>query len=240
MSDALSVRNVPRREKMRRIEHLLQTKLISITTVALLLLSAGGGALAQDEEAGKHALHELAGPFIVFRPKLQEELKLSDVQNQKMQETLPGYIEDATKFIKRLQDMPAREREKAIHSYREKASEKFTAFLKEVLSADQLSRLKQLQLQHEGPAALGRPEIRKELKITDEQMMQFMGVIQDMQKKIEPLIKEAQSGGNPEEIRPKVIKIRKEREAKMESFLSDEQRTQWKAMLGKPVDVLSD
>ena len=41
---------------------------------------------------------------------------------------------------------------------------------------------------------------RTEMKITEEQRKQFMGVVQDMQKKIEPLIEDAQSGGNPAEI----------------------------------------
>ena len=47
--------------------------------------------------------------------------------------------------------------------------------------------------------------------------MQFVGVIQDMQEEIAPLIKEAKSGANPEEIRPKVIKIRKDHEGKIEN-----------------------
>ena len=58
-----------------------------------------------------------------------------------------------------------------------------------------------------------------------------------MQKKIEPLIKEAQSGGNPEETRPKVIKIRQDHRGKIEAILSDEQKKQWKTMLGKPFDL---
>lgn len=63
--------------------------------------------------------------------------------------------------------------------------------------------------------------------------MRFMAVVQDLQKKIEPLIKEAHSGGNPEEIRPKVIKIRKEHEGKIEAILTDAQKKQWKEMLGE-------
>ena len=53
-------------------------------------------------------------------------------------------------------------------------------------------------------------------------------------------MKEAQSGGNPQEIRPKVIKIRKEHEGKIEAILSDAQKKQWKDMLGKPFDILGD
>src|SRR5262249_49746874 len=111
------------------------------------------------------------------------------------------------------------------------------ALLKKTLKAQQLKRLRQLELQQQGPFALGRPELVKELKITVEQRKQFMGVVQEMHKKIEPLMKEAQSGGKPEEIGPKVTKIRKDHEAKIEALLSDAQKQEWKKMLGKPFDL---
>jgi hypothetical protein len=106
------------------------------------------------------------------------------------------------------------------------------------LKDDQGKRLRQLELQQEGPFALLHSEaIGKELKITDKQRKQFMAVVQEMQKKIEPLIKEAQSGGNPEEIRPKIMKVRREHEGRIEALLSDAQKKQWKEMLGKPLDL---
>ena len=62
--------------------------------------------------------------------------------------------------------------------------------------------------------------------------------VQEMQKKIAPLIEEAQSRkGNPEEIRPKVLKIRKEHERKLEGILSAAQKKQWKEMLGKALSL---
>jgi hypothetical protein len=78
--------------------------------------------------------------------------------------------------------------------------------------------------------------IGKDLLITDKQRQQFMAVVQDMQKKIEPLIKDAQSGGDPQEIRPKIMKIRKEHEGKLVALLTDAQKKQWKEMLGKPLE----
>ena len=85
--------------------------------------------------------------------------------------------------------------------------------------------------------ALGNPAVMKELEITDKQRVQFTEVVQKMQKKIEPLMKEAQKGGNPEEIRPKVLKIREEHRSRIENLLSDGQKKQWKQMLGKPLDL---
>ena len=51
------------------------------------------------------------------------------------------------------------------------------------------------------------------------------------------VIKEAESGGNHEEIRPKAMKIRKEHERKIEALLTDAQKKQWKEMLGKPLNL---
>ena len=175
----------------------------------------------------------------MFRDKVQEDLKLTDEQKEKLEEHLKELLPDAMQFFQKIDGLKGEEREKELKAYRPKAQEKLAAFLKETLKEDQRKRLRQLELQQEGAFALlhGDVEIGKDLKITDEQRKQFMAVVQDMQKKIEPLIKEAQSGGNPEEIWPKVMKIRKEHEGKIEALLTDAQKKQWKEMLGKPLDL---
>jgi len=74
--------------------------------------------------------------------------------------------------------------------------------------------------------------------LVDEQRRQFMAVIQDLQQTIKPMIEEAQSGGNPQEIRPRVIKIIEDHEATIETLMSTSQRKQWQAMRGKPFNTL--
>jgi hypothetical protein len=193
------------------------------------------------DEVRKQVVEALGGgPFLVFRDVVEEDLNLSDNQKQKLMEKFPDHAQDTMKVFEKIKDLKPEEREKEMQSHRQKAREKLSALLKETLKAEQLKRLQQLELQQEGPFALGRPQIRKELKITDEQLKQFIGVIQDMQKKIEPLMKKAQSGGNPQELRPKVVKIRQDHRGKIEAILSDAQKKQWKTMLGKPFDVLGD
>jgi len=54
---------------------------------------------------------------------------------------------------------------------------------------------------------------------------------------LEALIKDAQSGGNPHEIRPKIMKVRNEHEGRIEALPSDAQKKQWKEMLGKRLDL---
>jgi hypothetical protein len=189
-------------------------------------------------EAGRQLMETLGPAFMVFRAKVQKDLKVSDEQKQKLAKRLQATVQDARQFFEKLGDRKPEEREKALHSYRQKVQEHLAAFLEGLLKDEQLKRLRQLELQHQGPYALAaRPDLGKELKITDEQRKQFMAVIQGMEIKIQPLIKKAQSGGNPQEIGPKIKKIRKEHEGKIEALLTDAQKKQWKEIRGKPLPL---
>jgi hypothetical protein len=91
-------------------------------------------------------------------------------------------------------------------------------------------------LQREGAFGLGRDDVRSELKVTQEQMKKFMAIVQDLQRKAEALVKEAKSGGNPEEIRPKIEQLRRDHARELEAVLTDAQKKQWKEMLGPPFE----
>ena len=197
-------------------------------------------AAAQDdvpEGARKHLSQALGGPFLVFRDKVQQELKLSREQKERLDEHLKERLPDAMQFVEGLGEKKTEEREKELRAYREKAHEKLAAVLKDTLKDGQRHRLWQLALQQEGLFALGNEAIGKHLKITDEQRKQFMAVVQQMQKRIEPLVQEAEKDGKPEEARPRMMKVRKEHEGKIEALLSDEQKKKWKEMLGKALDL---
>lgn len=214
---------------------------LTVGVVVLVFVGlACSQAAAQDipEEARKGLAHTLQGSFLVIRDKVQDDLKLSKEQKEKVEEHLKELLPDAMKFFEKLKDLKGEDREKELKAYRPKAQEKLATILKETLKDDQVKRLRQLELQQEGPFALMHGEgIGKDLKVTDEQRKQFMAVIQELQKKIEPLKKEAESGGNAEEIRPKIMKIRKDYEGKIEALLTDGQKKQWKEMLGKPLTL---
>jgi Spy/CpxP family protein refolding chaperone len=214
---------------------------VRVFIVTVFLLLAGRGAIqAQDAETRKHLMHDLGGPFIIYRDRVQTELKLTDAQKQQLLDKQPEYIQETMKVEDNLKSTQGEERQQAMQSHRAKSAEKFWTFLNGVLKEDQLKRFQQLELQHEGPPGLFRPEIVKELKITDEQRQQIVGVIQDMQRKVEPLLKEAQSGGNPLEIRPKVIRIIEDHEVTVETMLSTAQKKRWLELRGKPFDTLTD
>jgi len=189
-------------------------------------------------EAGRQLMQTLGPAFMVFRDKVQKDLKVSDEQKQKLAKRLQDTVQAAMPFFEKLNDKKPEERQKELQAYQQKAQEKLAAFLEGLLKDEQLKRLRQLELQQQGPFALVfRPDLGKELKITDEQGKNFMEVVQEMEKKMEPLMKEAQSGGNPQEIMPKIMKIRNAHGGKIEAILSDAQKKQWKELRGKPLDL---
>jgi hypothetical protein len=56
------------------------------------------------------------------------------------------------------------------------------------------------------------------------------------QTQTEELMQEVRKTGKRGEIRPKVVKLRQELQGKLEALLTEAQRTQWKEMLGQPID----
>jgi hypothetical protein len=190
------------------------------------------------DEARKQLVEALGGgPFLVFRDKVQVELKLTDDQKQKLMEQCSDHFQETRKVFEKINDLKPEQREKEMQSHRQNARKKLSVLLMQTLKSEQLERLRQIVLQQEGAFALGQDELVKALKITDEQRQQFVAITQGFQKAVQPLIKEAQSGGNPEEIRPKMIKIRDDCARKLEAVLTVEQNKQWKDILGKLFDV---
>jgi hypothetical protein len=207
-------------------------------TADSILKMMGTDAPAAGRELPKEALkmlrHELGGSFLVSRDKVQEELKLTKEQKAKLEQQLRELLPDAIQFFQKLNGLTREEREKELRTYRPKAREKMTEALKDTLNEGQRTRLRQLELQREG--LFGSGEIWKELEVTDEQRQQFMEAIQRTGQEIEALLQEVRKNGNPDEIRPKVMKLREGLQGKLEALLTDAQKTQWKEMLGKKID----
>jgi hypothetical protein len=189
------------------------------------------------EEARQQLIKALGGPFIVFQDAVQQELKLSDEQKQMLLEKLPDHVQATMKVFEEIKDLKRAEREKRLNEHRHTADRNLSAFLSQALQARQQHRLLQLQLQQAGVFALvGENEAFAPLKITDEQRQRFMAVVQEMHKRIEPLINEAESAGNPAEIMPRIMKVRREHESRVAAILTEAQRSQWRKLLGKPFD----
>lgn len=209
--------------------------------LSMLLGLASAGASAQDvpEETRKEIARNLHGPFVVLREDVQDELKLTDDQKEAVEGHLREKIQEYGQFFDSIHGLGKDEHEKKLQAFRKKAQQELSTVLQGTLKENQAKRLQQLEMRQMGVMVLFPSEspFAKDMNITDDQRKQFMQIVQEMQKRIEPLVKEAQSGDDPEEIRPKVMKIRKEHEDRMVAVLNDAQRRQWNEMIGKPFDI---
>jgi hypothetical protein len=188
------------------------------------------------EEVRRQLVPILGPTFLIFRRKVQDELQLSAEQRQKLQDRLSVTVQDLRQFLQKLEGVAPEDREKELAAYRERAQEKLTAFLEGALKRDQLGRLGQLELQQHGLFALLRPDVAAELKLTDEQRRQLQAVMQELETRVRALFQKAQAEGNPADLGPQVMKLRREHERRLEGVLSDAQKQRWREMLGKPID----
>ena len=200
--------------------------------VAVEETSSGHQAQVPDE-ARKMLRHEFGGPFVVSRDAVQVELQLTNEQKEKLNQNLLEFLPDAVQFFRKMERVSGDEREQQFAAYRRKARKNLAALLNETLNKSQRTRLRQLELQREG---LRDGEIWELLHLEEDQRKQFMGLIMQAHQKIQPLLKEAQKTGNLREVQGKVIKVRDDLEADLRAKLTDDQKSQWKEMLGKPMD----
>jgi hypothetical protein len=213
---------------------------LTLTASAVVLFGSQSfpRAVAQEvpEEQRKQVVEALGAPFIVFREKVLDEIKVSGDQKERLMQLLMAQIMETGPFLDSLAESGP-DREKKLEEHRKTAREKLAKHLREVLQPEQLKRARQVTLQQEGGFALGQEDVRKELNITQEQLEKFMAVVKDLQKSVEALVKEAQAGGKPEEIRPKIEQLRKDHGKKLEAILTEAQQKQWKELIGPPFEL---
>jgi hypothetical protein len=185
---------------------------------------------------------EALGPqgAVFLNPVVQDDLKLSNEQKQKLQHAMMTVAPGFQKVVEDTQGLPQPEREKKRSEFRQEANQRLSAALANVLKPDQQKRLRQIVLQQKGPFALSDPAVAAELRVSDAQRMQFMTLVQETQQRFEALQQKAQSSGNPAEMQHEAAGIRKEQETKIAALLTDAQKKQWKAMLGKPLALEGD
>ena len=177
------------------------------------------------------------GPSLLTNKSVQEELKLTKAQKDKLAEVAKKTREKMQEAFQKFQDLKPEERR-----------EKFQALMKGIaeetnkaagLTADQKTRLEQIQLQQQGVGAFGDAKVQKALKFTDEQKADLKKITEDLTKKRQKAFEEAREAG-PEgfgKLRETMTKLNKDAMGKVASKLTADQKATWKKMLGKPFEI---
>ena len=181
---------------------------------------------------------------LVGIPDVQKELGVSDEQKKavaelaaetqkQMRSSMAGF--DFEKF----QNMSQEERQKFIADSRKKSEETTKAAeekLRKILDEKQMARLNQLRLQREGIAALSRPEVAKELGLSEDQVAKIRKLQQQGRPGFGGPGAKGGPGGPGGDFREMMAQMQKQREklqADVLAVLTEEQRAKWTEMKGK-------
>jgi hypothetical protein len=179
---------------------------------------------------------------ILSMPEVQKELGLDDAKKKEVGEIVEKTQQElmASFNFRELQGLSDEERQKKMEEFRKKGEElnkKAVEQVGKVLDSKQFERFRELRLQREGVAALGRPEVAQKLELSQEQ--------KDKVKKIQDDSRRDAGGGAgfgrlSDEERREYFAKREERAQKVNSdllaVLTSAQKESWEKMLGKKFD----
>jgi len=201
---------------------------VSLSLALVALLAAP--ALAQRFGFG--------GGNLLTNKSVQEELKVTKEQKEKLDEAGKAVREKMQKAFQDFQDLKPEERREKFQALQKETTEMLNKAAN--LTADQKKRLAEIQLQQSvrfaGPAAFNSEDIQKRLKLTDEQKDAIKTIAKETRDKIMEETKDLEM----QDFRKRIEitqKVNKEAMGKVAAKLTKEQKATWTKMLGEPFEV---
>jgi len=196
-----------------------------------------GPALAQQGRGGGGGRGGFGGGIgmLLSNASVQQELKLDATQIEKAKEVADKAREKFTASRESLQSLEGDARFKKMQELNKEVNEEANKAVAAFLSKDQIHRLHQIQHQVQGAQSFTDEHVQSRLKLTDAQKGEIDSIVQASYTEMHSLYQNMQS--DPEGTRAKLHEHRKETLAKVESKLTDEQKTAYKEMLGAPFEI---
>ncbi len=198
------------------------------TLVLCLALGLSSIAWGQGQQRPPSKDSSLLGPFL-SSPDVQKELKLSDEQISKLKDAIGKVVEKYQADMGNLQRMSLEDRQKKIKAYTEDSNKAIAG----VLDAKQWKRFKQLQWQLGDGWSLLDSDLRKELKLSDEQKKKIDGILNGAQRKSDEMLK----GGETSREKYQALYLDAGKRAK--EVLTEEQQKNFKELKGPPFQAFS-
>lgn len=221
--------------------------LVSVSTFALAQRQPGGNRGGAGNRANTTSLL----PQVLNNKDLQADLKVTDDQKSKFKDvaTKQADIQKQQRELFTGGGQPDRTKMTEIRTEMTKVNEEATKVLNDTLTAEQKSRLKQIEVQQLGLRAFTNAEVVKELKITDEQKAKIKEITDAVQKELtdagiggRPMGGRGQGGNQPNaaaqaENRKKRTEINEKAIEKVTAELTDDQKKTLKTLTGEKFDL---
>jgi len=232
------------------------------TVLTVGLVAALAGSAAAQRQPGGQGRGGFGGGFggygfLIRNEAVQKELTMDKDQADKAAEAVKKVTDKHADEFAKLRDLPREEQGTKRAELTKTVNEETLKAVGEVLKPEQMTRLKQIELQRAGFMAYTRPEVQTALKLTDEQKEKVKTIADEGNKQVRELFGMGQGGGGG--ARPprgqggaggagrgqgrggpnneKVTAVRKETTEKIVAVLTDDQKTTWKELTGKPFEV---
>ncbi len=181
---------------------------------------------------------------------LQDELKVTDDQKTKLEEVGKAAREKISEAMKdvNFREMSEEQRKELTEKMTKLRDESKTA-VEGVLTAEQKKRANEINYQMMGTRAFANKDVQAALKMTEEQVEKVKDINEASQKDLRELM---QAGGfgrgrggdqseedrkKMEDNRKKMEALRKDAEEKIVAVMTDDQKKQWKEMVGEKFDT---
>lgn len=196
---------------------------------------AAAPASAQAQKGRGFGFGMGGGAGFLMAPNVQKDLKLSDEQVAKVQDTLREVREKHADDFQGLRDLAPEERQQKVASLNKEMADEVKKAL--ALSAEQSKRFDQISLQTRGLMAFADPTVQEKVKLTADQKSQIREI---QQASFANLRGAFTKDASPEERREAMTKMREaQRESmkKAQALLSDDQKKEWKELTGEPIEI---
>ena len=185
-----------------------------LMSIALVLVGVVQAASAQFNMAGPDGKM-----MVVITPEAQKELKITKDQNKQIQEVMKEAQAQGQTGMSGMSGMA---------SPTQMLSE-LDAKVLAILSPEQVARLNELWVQYEGPCVLRDKAIAEKLNLTDDQKAKLEQIWSDYQR---TFFEQAQKGpGGFKGLK----KVRSDANEAALALLTDDQKTAYEALQGKPI-----
>ena len=231
---------------MRTVRQLLCLSAVLALTASVADAQAPQRQRGQRGQGGRG----LVTPLALLQSKtVREEVKITEDQTEKLKEAATSLREKVgTAMREAMKDLDQSDRQAMQKAMAKAQSETSALVYKEldgVLKPEQVTRMKQIEVQANGLMAFGIPRVKDALKITEDQAEKLKPIQQDAGKEMRDLGEEygSQFGQPPadadkaKEFAKKSGMITKDAMTKVLAIMTDEQKAEYKKLAGEPVDV---
>jgi hypothetical protein len=226
------------------------------------LVAALAGSAAAQRQPGGQGRGGFGGGFggggvgfLIRSEAVQKELTMDKDQVDKATEAAKKVQDKHADEFTKLRDLPREEQTPKRQELTKTVNEETLKAVSEVLKPEQVTRLKQIELQRAGFAAFSRAEVQTALKLNDEQKEKVKTISDEANKQMRELFGQGGQGGRPQRGQggaggaggrgrgqggpnaDKIATLRKETNEKLVAVLTDDQKATWKELTGKPFEL---